>query len=123
MLPSAFDGGIDEVALYEVALPDAIIMQHHQDAILHHLPYSFPSEHIVLDVAANASKIATRAVLLPTPDPKPTFDLKDFPPGTLLPTPPSTYCGTAPAGDCPPQPTQGVKLSPLAQLQSFPLPR
>ena len=65
MLPSAFDGGIDEVALYEEALPDALIVQHYQDAMAHK-PYS-PDSH------SNAGTAAA-----PPPDPDPEFDLLEY---------------------------------------------
>lgn len=106
MLPSAFDGGIDEVALYEEALPDELIVQHYSDAMSHQ-PYS--------------STVSPSARAVPPPaDPAPQYDLQEYAPGTLLPTPEVTGCGLP---HCVEQPTPGVKLSPLAQLQSFPLPR
>ena len=107
MLPSAFDGGMDEVALYEEALPDALIVQHYQDA-MNHKPYS-PS--------VQEASVAAR---VPPSDPAPAFDVKEYPPGTMLPTPKVTGCGKP---HCTEQPTAGVRLSPLAQLQSYPLPR
>ena len=113
MLPSAFDGGIDEVALYETALPDALIVQHYADA-MSHKPYS-PSVRSTLNGAADAPP-----AVAPPVDPAPSFDMKEYPPGTLLPTPKASGCGTP---HCTEMPTPGVKLSPLAQLQSFPLPR
>ena len=107
MLPSAFDGGIDEVALWETALPDEVIVQHYQDALAHR-PYS-------TTVKRNSGEMES-----PPADPPLEFDMQDYPPGTLLPTPPATGCGVP---HCTEQPTPGVKLSPLAQLQSYPLPR
>ena len=110
ILPSPFDGGIDEVALYEVALPDALIVQHYEDAMAHK-PYS-------ASVHGDGRSADTAAA--PPADPPLEFDLKDFPPGTLLPTPAFTGCGKP---HCAEHSTPGVKLSPLAQLQSYPLPR
>ena len=80
MLPSAFDGGIDEVALWETALPDEVIVQHYQDALAHR-PYS-------TTVKRNSGEMAS-----PPADPPLEFDMQDYPPGTLLPTPPATGCG------------------------------
>ena len=106
MLPSAFDGGIDEVALWETALPDELIVQHYQDALAHR-PYSTTANQ-------NSGEVP------PPADPPLEFDIKDYAPGTLLPTPAATGCGEP---HCAEQPTPGVKLSPLAQLRSYPLPR
>ena len=107
VLPSPFDGGIDEVALYEEALPDALIVQHYQD-VMDHKPYS-SSVHLHGAGAA-----------VPPSDPAPSLNVKEYPPGTTLPTPKVTGCGKP---HCVEQPTLGVKISPLAQLQSYPLPR
>ena len=107
MLPTSFDGGIDEVALYEEALPDELILQHYSDAMAHK-PYTFNMVS------------ATPPQQTPPPDPKPSLDPKEYPPGTLLPTPACTDCGMP---HCAEMSTPGVKLSPLAQLQSYPLPR
>jgi hypothetical protein len=40
LLPGHFDGAIDEVALWDSALSDAVIHQHSADAMVHHRPYS-----------------------------------------------------------------------------------
>ena len=91
MLPSAFDGGIDEVALYEEALPDELIVQHFSDAMSHQ-PYS--------------STVSPSARAVPPPaDPAPQYDLQEYAPGTLLPTPEVTGCGLP---HCVEQPTPGV---------------
>ena len=115
MLPSSFDGGIDEVALYEEALPDALIVQHYNDAMAHK-PYS----STVADKASAVTGSTGDDHATPPADPKPALDDREYPPGTLLPTPACTDCGNP---HCAEMPTTGVKLSPLAQLQSYPLPR
>jgi hypothetical protein len=102
-LPSAFDGGIDEVALYEEAIPDALIRQHYQQMILHQ-PYTFELNET----------LSNRAI---PPDPPPHYDLKEFAPGSQLPTMPSGVPGVQPL------PTTGVNISALQQLRSYPLPR
>ena len=94
-LSDSFDGDIDEVAIYETSLPDSLIYAHYTDAILNHKPYR------LIDPGT------------PAPAPAPTsstFSLKEFAPGTQLPTPTG-------------KPTQGVKLSCLQQLQQYPNPR
>jgi hypothetical protein len=94
LLPSAFDGAIDEVALYEEPLPDAVIHQHWRDA-MGHKAYTFE---------------AAAPPPAPTPDPiHGSYDARDYAPGTLLPT-----TGVN---------TQGVNVSALDQIASFPLPR
>ena len=60
------------------------------------------------------------AATLPPADPAPPFDTKEYPPGTVLPTPRFSGCGKP---HCKEMSTPRVELSPLAQLQSFPLPR
>ena len=91
MLPSSFDGGIDEVALYEEALPDALIIQHYADA-MDHKPYSTS----LSDVSAAS----------PPADPKPSLVIEEYPPGTLLPTPKVKECGGM--AHCAEMPTPGV---------------
>ena len=44
LLPTQFDGAIDEVALWDEALPDALIAQHYRDALAHK-PYSMTVRH------------------------------------------------------------------------------
>ena len=93
LLPSTFDGAIDEVAVYETPLPDAVIHQHWQDAT-GHKPYTF-------------GEPSTPA---PAPDPiGGAYNPLEYAPGTVLPT-----TGVN---------TQGVNVSALDQLASFPLPR
>ena len=97
-LPSTFDGDIDEVAIWEVPLTDAMIYAHSQDALKHHRAYTLGTP---------------TSSLPPAPAPVPlsgAFNLKEFAVGTVLPTPFGTV-------------TSGVNVSCLAQLQSFPSPR
>jgi hypothetical protein len=90
-------------------LPDELIVQHYADAMAHR-PYSNGEQ-------GGDGKAAAAA---PPVDPPPSYDLKEYAPGTVLPTPAATGCGLP---HCTEQPTQGVRLSPLAQLRSFPLAR
>lgn len=72
-LPDTLDADIDEVAIWESALSDAAIFAHSQDALVHHRAYS------------------TAMPTTPAPGPVDTagpFDLREFAPGTQLPTPP-----------------------------------
>ena len=94
VLPTAFDGAVDEIAVYEQALPDDVIYAHYQSAIEHKRPYSFESP----------------AAPAPAPqDIHGNFSLLDYAPGTIMPT----------AGVN----TQGVNISARDQLGSFPCPR
>ena len=105
LLPEPFDGDLDEVALYEMALPDEVIRRHYREAMLDGTAYSFG----VAPVGP-----------APDPDPAPKYDLREFAPGTVLPTPP------VPLGSDPklrPGPTRNGNVSVIDQLQSFPLPR
>ena len=98
ILPTVFDGAIDEIALHEHPLPDAVIYAHYKQAILKHTPYMFDG-----------------ATLPPAPPPSPIhgdYDKEEYAPGTVLPSP-STGNPV----------TQGVNVSPLQQLQSWPAPR
>ena len=93
VLPTAFDGAVDEIAVYEQALPDAVIYAHYQSAIAHQ-PYSFESP----------------TAPAPAPDSiHGNLNLFDYAPGTIMPT----------AGVN----TQGVNISARDQLASFPSPR
>eukprot|EP01047_Picozoa_sp_COSAG01_P015077 COSAG01_NODE_748_length_13852_cov_46.032502_2_plen_616_part_00 len=94
MLPTVFDGAIDEVALYEHALSDDMIYAHWRSSIVEHKPYSFEAP--------------TAAAPPPTPI-HGTYDLEEYAPGTRLPSP---SVGNPV--------TQGVRLSPLQQLRSWP---
>ena len=72
LLPSAFDGDLDEVAVYGAALSNGTIWAHFQSATRQHSPYPFA------------------AVSAPAPPPLPAegaLNTSDFPPGTSLPTP------------------------------------
>ena len=97
LLPTAFSGDIDEVAVWEVALSDAMIAAHAVGALHKGLPYTYTDP-------GGAS---------PPADPTSgALDLHEFAPGTQLPTPPSSSNGT-----------RGVTASCLEQLRSFPAPR
>lgn len=118
LLPDHFDGAIDEVALWDEALPDAVIAQHHADAMAHK-PYTAPS----------MVNLAT-----PVPSPAPVAGLlraTDFAVGTVCPgwtsncTPAVCnhswpFQGAGAAGI-----TRGdsTQLSALQQLRAFPAPR
>ena len=96
VLPSYFDGAVDEIALYEEALPDDVIYAHWQRSIQGHKPYIFSPPPA------------------PAPAPAPTpihgvYRPIDYAPGTVLPT---TGINT-----------QGVNISALDQLSSYPAPR
>ena len=62
VLPSAFDGAIDEIALYEIALPDAVIAAHWQ-SVQAHQPYQFADTAVAPAAATTARSGA--AVPLP----------------------------------------------------------
>ena len=97
LLPSAFGGDIDEVAVWETALTDTHIAAHAAGALQHGLPYVFTDP---------GGKV-------PPPDPTGgSLNLQEFAPGTQLPTPLNSKFGT-----------QGVNISCLDQLKSFPAPR
>ena len=87
---------LDEMAIYESALPDELIYQHYADAMLHHRPYTMATTD-----------------LPPAPAPTPVgqdFDLTEFAPGTQIPTPAHNA-------------TQGVTVGAIEQLKRFPRPR
>ena len=96
---------LDEVAIWEEALPPDVVYAHFRDAMVEHRPYSM-----------------SRRDLPPAPPPTPVrpadpahrqasdFDAMDFAPGTSLPTP---------AGNA----TQGVTITAVQQLRHFPRPR
>ena len=123
LLSTHFDGAIDEVALFEVALPDAMIAQHYADAMAHK-PYS-----LVLRPPFSAGA--------PTPAPVAgLMDSREFAPGTICPgwsancTPSrcNTTAGTSDGyyqGACIECITRGNRSQqdPLEQLRSFPSPR
>ena len=97
VLPTAFDGAIDEIAVYDVALSNGSIYQHFHTAISAHKPYTF------------------EPVTSPAPTPLPangSYNLSDFHPGTLLPTPEGNSSHS------------GSKLTvPIDQFKAFPNPR
>ena len=88
--------GLDELAVFEEALPATLIVQHYKDALAHR-PYSQTDP-------GGSSPPA------PPPQDKADFDETEYPPGTQLPTPPGTV-------------TTGVKMLPTEQLLAFPPPR
>ena len=97
LLPDALGGDGDEVAIWTTALSDTHIAAHAAGALRRGEPYSFtdpggPPPHVD-----------------PTDGP---FDLKEFAPGTQLPTPADSPNGT-----------RGVTQTRLQQLQAFPPPR
>lgn len=97
----ALCASVDEVAIYDTALPDALIYQHYNDTIIQHTPYS------------------PYVPVTPAPPPRPYpnstnesyYNLKEFAPGTELPSPPGKNN------------TQGVMLTCLEQLQYVSGPR
>ena len=97
VLPSAFDGAIDEVAVFEAALSNGSIYAHFKTAVADHKPYTFEP--------------------ITTPAPPPlaangSYNMSDFHPGTLLPTPEGNSS------------RWGSKLTlPIEQLKAFPNPR
>ena len=97
VLPSAFDGAIDEVAVFEAALSNGSIYAHFKTAVAEHKPYTF------------------EPVATPAPPPltaNGSYNLSDFHPGTLLPTPEGNSS------------RWGSKLTlPIEQLKAFPNPR
>lgn len=96
---------LDEMAIYETALPDAVVYAHFADAMIHHRPYSVGSFDFPPAPAPTPVRPADPTSL--TAD---DFDLLEFAPGTVLPTPK----GNA---------TQGVHVSAVDQLRRFPRPR
>ena len=108
LFPLSLD--IDEVAIWESALSDAAIFAHSQDALVHHREYS------------------SSVPITPAPGPVATagaFDLREFAPGTELPTPPFVKGQNAKeAIAVPGGVTLGVNTSCLDQLaDAFPAPR
>jgi hypothetical protein len=99
LLPAAFGGDIDEVAVWTTALTDTHIAAHAAGALRTGggVPYCYTDP-------GGAAPPAD-----PTDGP---FDLREFAPGTQLPTPPDSPNGT-----------RGVALTCLQQLQAFPPPR
>ena len=97
LLPSAFDGDLDEIAVYTAALSNSTIWAHFQGAVQQHTKYSFsPST-------------------APVPPPAPAggaLNASDFPPGTILPTPDGNSS------------VSGSNMTlPIDQLKAFPAPR
>jgi hypothetical protein len=88
--------GIDEVAVFEEALPASMIVQHYKDAQAH-------KRYSTIDPGGPPPPV-------PAPENKTNFDMQEYPPGTQLPTPPGTV-------------TVGVTQLPEEQLRSFPRPR
>ena len=68
---------LDEIAVFSQALPDSLIYQHFQDTMAHHRPYS----------AADPGGTAPAPPVHPDANSSDFYDLKDFPPGTELPSP------------------------------------
>ena len=95
-LPTAFDGAIDEVAVWAEALTNSTIYTHYHTAVVEHKPYPLSP--------------STAPVPPPPPSPANPYDLTDFAPGTTLPTP----IGNA---------TLGVTATPTEQLKGYPAPR
>jgi hypothetical protein len=97
LLPTAFDGALDEIAIYASALSNATIWSHFHSTTVKHRQYSF--------TPATA----------PAPPPVPAggqLNISDFPPGTVLPTPEGKSSAA------------GSNLTlPLDQLKAFPAPR
>jgi hypothetical protein len=94
-LNDTFDGDIDEVAIWEVPLTESLIHAHAVEALQDGKPYRLSDPG---------------GLVPPAPNRTGEFDLKEYAPGTQLPTP---------AG----APTQGVTVSCLEQLRHFPVPR
>jgi hypothetical protein len=46
LLPSAFDGDIDEVAVYSVPISNASIWAHFQNSVVQHAPYTFTAHSV-----------------------------------------------------------------------------
>jgi hypothetical protein len=99
--PVALTAGLDEIAVYDQALPASMIYQHFLDTLVHNKPYS------LVDPGG--------AVPPPTPYPLPNqtdfFDSREYAPGTQLPSP---------AGK---NNTLGAAASCLDQMQYAPAPR
>jgi hypothetical protein len=107
----AFCAAIDELAIYETALPAETIQQHFLDATVHHRPYTMGQDALFKGMvdhvtANNATATDPTALTNCTP-----YDVSEFMPGTILPSPHgnNTVCSGCPT--C------------LSQLQSFPDPR
>ena len=92
---------LDEVAVYQQALPPSLIYQHFQDALVHHRPYS----------AADLGTPAPPPSVYPTANTSEYYDLKEYPPGTQLPSPAGTNN------------TASVEATCVQQLHSVPPPR
>ena len=120
LLGSQFDGAIDEVALFDTALSDALIAQHHADA-MSHKPYT---SQLRPPFSTNGA---------PTPDPVGgLLDPREFAPGTLC----QGWVSNCTPVNC--SSTNGAwqgasvygitrgdhtQPDPLVQLQTFPSPR
>lgn len=89
--------GLDELAIWETTLSDAMIYQHYQDSLVHHRPYT----------------IGSASELPPAPTPhawNASYDPTEFARGAIIPTVP----GNA---------TQGVSESCGVQLSQYPATR
>ena len=101
-LPTALGADVDEVAVWEQALPDTLLVAHAGDALVRHAPYR------LADPGGG-----------PPPPPDPTagaLDPREFARGTVLLPLPLPH-------PLPHTPTVGATTGCLAQLQSYPAPR
>ena len=97
LLPDAFDGDLDEIAVYSAALSNGSIWAHFQTATTQHAPYTFAP------------------VVAPAPPPHPasgSLHETDFPNGTVLPTPAGNSSCSA-----------STMWLPLDQLKAYPAPK
>jgi hypothetical protein len=92
---------LDEMAVYETALPDAVVYAHYEDAMVHHRPYTMSSASLPPPPAPSPVRPADRTKLTAA-----DYDLLEFAPGTVLPTP----RGNA---------TAGATISAIDQLRHF----
>ena len=92
---------LDEVAVYQQALPASLIYQHFEDSLIHHRPYS----------AADPGTPAPAPTVYPASNTSEYYDLKEFPAGTQLPSPAGKNNTASVAATC------------VQQLHSVPAPR
>ena len=75
--PVSLCAGLDEVAVYDEALPDDMLYQHFLDAIVHQRPYSTAPPTVPWPNNATYPNVTNASY----------YDLAEYAPGTELPTP------------------------------------
>jgi hypothetical protein len=99
--PVALAAGLDEIAIYDTALPPSMIYQHFIDALVHGKPYS----------RVDPGGVPPPPTRYPLPNETDYYDKREYAPGTQLPSP---------AGK---NNTLGASATCLEQMQYAPGPR